>query len=38
MKKRFKMSKRASRKTFRRGAMKMHRWNDARPMRGGIRL
>lgn len=39
MAKRRRMSKKASRKSFRKGAMKTHRRNlSSRPMRGGIRL
>ena len=39
MKKRKRMSKKASRKSFTRAAVKTHRFNvDPRPMRGGIRL
>lgn len=34
-----KMSKRSSRKNFRKGAIKTHKYNiNPRPMRGGIRL
>lgn len=39
MKRRFKMSRRASRKNFKRGARKTHMFNiKPKPMRGGIRL
>lgn len=39
MKKRRKMSRKSSRKLFRRGATRVHKKNLARPiMRGGIRL
>lgn len=36
--KRFKMSKKASRKSFTRGAVGVHKKNLTSPMRGGIRL
>ncbi|QXP07893.1 MAG: hypothetical protein [Arizlama microvirus] len=35
---RHKMSRRASRRSFRRGATRIHRKNVASPMRGGWRL
>lgn len=38
MKKRFKMSKKASRRNFTRNAIGSHKLNSASPMRGGIRL
>ena len=40
MRKRRKMSRKGSRKLFRKTANRMHKFNDAdaRPMRGGIRL
>lgn len=36
--KRRKMTRKGSKKLFRKTAMKMHKVNTARPMRGGIRL
>ncbi|QXP07935.1 MAG: hypothetical protein [Arizlama microvirus] len=36
--KRHKMSRRSSRKSFRKGAMRVHHKNVATPMRGGWRL
>lgn len=38
MSKRYKMSRRASRKMFKRGVMHSKSINTANPMRGGIRL
>lgn len=39
MKKRFKISKKKSRRSFKKGAVKTHRKNlPTKPMRGGIRL
>lgn len=38
MKKRFKMSRRASKRNFSRHAIGSHSLNRANPMRGGIRL
>lgn len=38
MAKRFKMSKRHSRKNFTRNAVRVHRKNNINPMRGGIRI
>ena len=36
--KRRKMTRRGSRRLFRKTALKIHKANTARPMRGGIRL
>lgn len=36
--KKHRISKRVSRKVFKRGALRVHKKNTARPMRGGIRL
>lgn len=38
MKKRRKMTRKGSRRLFKKTALKTHRMNSARPMRGGIRL
>jgi len=38
MRKRIKLSRHKSKKIFRKGAKRLHRRNNARPMRGGIRL
>lgn len=36
--KRRRMSRRGSRKMFRKNAVRTHKYNSSRPMRGGIRL
>lgn len=38
MRKRYRMSRRASKRNFRRGAARVHRKNRGYSMRGGIRL
>ena len=38
MRKRSRLGRKRSKKIFRRGAQRVNRLNNARPMRGGIRL